>query len=281
MKFLTDEEKQQVQNLINARTKLLTEKSAKQDEEIKTLSSTIITLTNTLEARENEIENLSEKLSHLQEELDRANEQNQKLTALIQSEQPLSQPAKIPEAPQKPNYLLSLLRQHFGLSSFRPGQEEIIDALLSGRDVFCSMPENYGKSICYRLPALLMPGVTLAVTPDDPPDSLITPHSEILTPSLTPSKRREILRKVRNGTAKILYATIQQLSESDSLSALKKAEISMTAIISRWGNPQSLEKWPELLSSVSNGKITAGVFADSTSPALRQELLRLSDLIHR
>ena len=275
---MTDEEKQQVQNLINARTKLLTEKSAKQDEEIKTLSSTIITLTNTLEARENEIENLSEKLSHLQEELDRANEQNQKLTALIQSEQPLSQPAKIPEAPQKPNYLLSLLRQHFGFGSFRPGQEEIIDALLSGRDVFCSMPENYGKSICYRLPALLMPGVTLAVTPDDPPDSLITPHSEILTPSLTPSKRREILRKVRNGTAKILYATIQQLSESDSLSALKKAEISMTAIISRWGNPLSLEKWSELLSSVSNGKITAGVFADSTSPALRQELLRLSDL---
>ena len=279
MNFLTDEEKQQVQNLINARTKLLTEKSARQDEEIKTLSSTIITLTNTLESRETEIESLRENLSHLQEELSRANEQNQKLAALVQSEQPqTSQPAKTPESPQKPNYLLSLLRQHFGLSAFRPGQEEIIDALLSGRDVFCSMPANYGKSICYRLPALLMPGVTLAVTPDDPPDSLITPHSEILTASLTPSKRRDILRRVRNGTCKILYATVQQLSESDSLSALKKAEISMTVIISRWGIPHSLETWPSLISSITKGKITAGIFADSTSPALRQELMRLADL---
>ena len=276
---MTDEEKQQVQNLINARTKLLTEKSARQDEEIKTLSSTIITLTNTLESRETEIESLRENLSHLQEELSRANEQNQKLAALVQSEQPqTSQPAKTPESPQKPNYLLSLLRQHFGLSAFRPGQEEIIDALLSGRDVFCSMPANYGKSICYRLPALLMPGVTLAVTPDDPPDSLIIPHSEILTASITPSKRREILRRVRNGTCKILYATVQQLSESDSLSALKKAEISMTAIISRWGIPHSLETWPSLISSITKGKITAGIFADSTSPALRQELMRLADL---
>lgn len=279
MKFLTDEEKQQVQNLISVRTKLLTEKSARQDEEIKTLSSTIITLTNTLESRETEIESLRENLSHLQEELSRANEQNQKLAALVQSEQPqTSQPAKTPESPQKPNYLLSLLRQHFGLSAFRPGQEEIIDALLSGRDVFCSMPANYGKSICYRLPALLMPGVTLAVTPDDPPDSLITPHSEILTASITPSKRRDILRRVRNGTCKILYATVQQLSESDSLSALKKAEISMTAIISRWGIPHSLETWPSLISSITKGKITAGIFADSTSPALRQELMRLADL---
>lgn len=279
MKFLTDEEKQQVQNLISVRTKLLTEKSARQDEEIKTLSSTIITLTNTLESRETEIESLRENLSHLQEELSRANEQNQKLAALVQSEQPqTSQPAKTPESPQKPNYLLSLLRQHFGLSSFRPGQEEIIDALLSGRDVFCSMPQNYGKSICYRLPALLMPGVTLAVTPDEPDESLITPHSEILTASITPAKRREILRKVRNGTCKILYSTVQQLTESDSLSALKNSEISMTAIISRWGIPHSLETWPGLISSITRGRITAGIFADSTSPALRQELTRLADL---
>ena len=283
---MTDEEKQQVQNLISIRTKLLTEKSAQQDEEIKNLSANIIAMTRALESRELEIESLNEKLSeadekilHLQDELSRANEQNQKLNALIQSEQPKTlQPEKIKESQPKPNYLLSLLRQHFGFSAFRPGQEEIIDALLSGRDVFCSMPENYGKSVCYRLPALLMPGVTLAVTPYEPDESLITPHSEILAESLSASKRREILRKVRNGTCKILYATIQQLSEADSLSALRKAEISMTAIISRWDIPGRLEKWQELISSVTKGRITAGIFADSTSPALRQELMRLADL---
>ena len=272
---MTDEEKQQVQNLINARTKLLTEKTARQDEEIKSLSATIISLSNTLESRENEIESLNEKLSQVQEELSRSQEQNRKLAALVQSDQ--TKP-ELPEITPKPSYLLSLLRQHFGFDNFKAGQEEIIDALLSGRDVFCSMPENYGKSICYRLPALLMPGVTLAVTPNEPDNSLITPHSEILTASLTPSKRREILRKVKNGTCKILYSTVQQLSEADTLSALKNSEISMTAVISRWGIPHSLENFPQLISSITPRKITAGIFADTTSPALRQELLKLADL---
>ncbi|MBQ3447302.1 MAG: hypothetical protein IJG37_06650, partial [Synergistaceae bacterium] len=272
---MTDEEKQQVQNLITARTKLLTEKSARQDEEIRSLSATIISLSNTLESRENEIESLSEKLSQVQEELSRSQEQNRKLAALVQSDQ---KKPELPVIPQKPSYLLSLLRQHFGFDNFRPGQEEIIDAILSGRDVFCSMPENYGKSVCYRLPALLMPGVTLAVTPDEPEASLITPHSEILTASLTPSKKREILRKVRNGTCKILYATVQQLSEADTLSALRKSEISMAAIISHWGTPHSLEAWPDTVSSIASRRITAGVFADTTSPALRQELHKLAGL---
>lgn len=273
---MTDEEKQQVQNLISARTKLLTEKTARQDDEIKTLSAHLISLHSTLESREAEIESLNEKLSQAQEELSRAKEQNRQLAALIQSEQ--TKPGKSQPIPAKPNYLLSLLRQHFGYDNFRPGQEEIIDALLSGRDVFCSMPENYGRSICYRLPALLMPGVTLAVTPDDPPYSLADSHSEILSPSLTPAKRREILRKVRNGTCKILYSTVQQLSESDSLSALKKSEISMAAIISRWGTPHGLASWPDIVSSITSRKITAGIFADTTSPALRQELLKLAGL---
>lgn len=266
---MTNDEKQQVQNLISARTKLLSEKIARQDEDIKSLSATIITLSNTLESRDLEIDGLKSQLSESQE-------QNRKLLALVQSSPQAPQPVA-PE-PEKPNYLLSLLRQHFGYDSFRPGQEEIVDALLSGRDVFCSMPANYGKSVCYRLPALLMPGLTLAVTPDDPEESLADSHSEILTASLTPSKRREILRKVRNGTCKILYAPMTQLTESDTLTALKNSELSMAAILSRWETPNIPANWTALAGKISPRRITAGVFADTTSPALRNDLTRAADL---
>ena len=57
------------------------------------------------------------------------------------------------------------LKQYFGHSAFRPGQEELVDALLGGRDVLGVMPTGAGKSMCYQIPALLLPGVTLVVSP--------------------------------------------------------------------------------------------------------------------
>ncbi|MBR1437244.1 MAG: hypothetical protein IJ587_01785, partial [Synergistaceae bacterium] len=141
---MTSEEKQQVQNLINARTKLLTEKAARQEEQIKSLSATIITLSNELDNRTIEIDELKSQLEQAKEDLSQSQEQNRQLLTLVQSEKTGEIKQTVPPEPsQKPNYLLSLLRQHFGFTSFRAGQEEIIDALLSGRDVFCSMPNHY------------------------------------------------------------------------------------------------------------------------------------------
>ena len=57
------------------------------------------------------------------------------------------------------------LRDRFGLEEFRPGQREVIEQVLGGRDVLCVMPTGGGKSLCYQLPALLLPGVTLVVSP--------------------------------------------------------------------------------------------------------------------
>ena len=269
---MTSEEKQQVQNLINARTKLLTEKAARQEEEIKYLTSTIMTLSAEVEKRDIEIDGLKTKLSAAQE-------QSQKLLALVQNDTPKPPEPSTPQQKQqeKPNYLLSLLRQHFGFDSFREGQEEIIDALLSGRDVFCSMPSGYGLSVCYRLPAMLMPGLTLAVTPEEPHD-VNAQHCEILTASLTSSKRREILRKVKNGTCKILYSTMKELEQDDTLNTLTRTEISMTAILNRFGISHSLEDWKSFSESLSKKRIITGIFADETSPSLRQDLMRLSGL---
>lgn len=58
-----------------------------------------------------------------------------------------------------------ILRQLYGYDSFRPGQEELIEAVLGGRDVFGIMPTGAGKSVCYQVPALLLPGITLVVSP--------------------------------------------------------------------------------------------------------------------
>ena len=60
---------------------------------------------------------------------------------------------------------LSVLRQYFGFSSFRGGQEELVDSLLGGRDVLGVMPTGAGKSVCYQVPALMLDGVTLVVSP--------------------------------------------------------------------------------------------------------------------
>ena len=58
-----------------------------------------------------------------------------------------------------------LLYRIFGYTSFRPGQDKLIDAVLSGKDVFGIMPTGGGKSICYQIPALLLPGITLVISP--------------------------------------------------------------------------------------------------------------------
>ena len=59
----------------------------------------------------------------------------------------------------------SALRQYFGHDSFRPGQERLVDGILAGRDVLGIMPTGGGKSICYQVPALLLPGLTLVISP--------------------------------------------------------------------------------------------------------------------
>ena len=59
----------------------------------------------------------------------------------------------------------SVLKKVFGYDGFRPGQAEIVDAALAGRDVLAVMPTGAGKSVCYQVPALLLPGVTLVVSP--------------------------------------------------------------------------------------------------------------------
>jgi ATP-dependent DNA helicase RecQ len=110
--------------------------------------------------------------------------------------------------------MLDLLRREFGLSHFRPGQEEVIRSVLSGRDTLAVMPTGGGKSLTYQLPSLLLPGLTVVVSPlialiRDQFEKLRAQGIETLRldSSLTPSQREEALELVEDGEHKIVLIT--------------------------------------------------------------------------
>lgn len=141
----------------------------------------------------------------------------------------------------------SLLKQYFGHTEFRPGQEALIDALMSGRDVLGVMPTGAGKSMCYQLPALLMPGVTLVVSPlislmKDQVSSLSQAGiaSAYINSTLTTAQYREVFRRAQAGAYKIIYIAPERLTTSDFLRFAEATKISMVAVdeahcVSQWG----------------------------------------------
>jgi ATP-dependent DNA helicase RecQ len=144
--------------------------------------------------------------------------------------------------------LLNHLKTHFGFDQFRPLQEEIIRCVLSQRDAFVLMPTGGGKSLCFQLPALIMPGITLVISPlislmKDQVDALKADgiQSEFINSTLTPAKINEIQTKARQGKLKILYVAPERLAMSGFQLFLQELQVSLIAIdeshcISEWGH---------------------------------------------
>ena len=141
----------------------------------------------------------------------------------------------------------TLLREYFGHHSFRPGQETMIDALLDGRDAFGVMPTGAGKSMCYQIPALLLPGVTLVISPlislmKDQVMNLcqMGVPAAYLNSSLTFPQYCEALRRACRGAYKIIYVAPERLTTEGFLNFAQTASISMVAVdeahcVSQWG----------------------------------------------
>lgn len=264
---MTPEEQKQVQNVINTKTKFLNERISRQEEHIAKLSTQLDDLSSMLDDKDKELESLK---SQLAESLEKNSTLLSELEALKSKPkpEPIPEPQTLQPKPQKPSYLVSLLRQHFNIDSFRPGQEDIIDAILAGRDILCSMPQHYGMSICFRLPALLMPGLTLVISQSQPISVPDDQHSDILSSSLSPAKKRSLLRSIKNSSCKILYSSLDDLRAEDIRSAISNTEISFAAIL---GNVQDAGLF---LDSISKKRISRGIFAQSTSPLERQDMFR-------
>src|SRR5258708_14789368 len=111
------------------------------------------------------------------------------------------------------------LRERFGLEQFRPGQRAVIESVLQGRDVLCVMPTGGGKSLCYQLPAVLLPGLTLVVSPlialmKDQIDALRRRGiaAARLDSTLTAEEAAEVMQGVRAGRLKLLYVAPERVN---------------------------------------------------------------------
>lgn len=142
---------------------------------------------------------------------------------------------------------VQILKTYFGYDSFRKGQEDIIHSILSGRDVMAVMPTGAGKSICYQVPALLLPGITLVISPlislmQDQVKSLNEAgiHAAFINSSLTETQISKALSLALKGTYKIVYVAPERLESSKFTEFALNGEISMVTIdeahcISQWG----------------------------------------------
>ncbi len=141
----------------------------------------------------------------------------------------------------------AVLKEYFGHSDFRDGQGQIIDSLLSGRDVLCVMPTGAGKSLCYQIPALMCDGVTLVVSPlislmKDQVASLVQNgvSAAYINSSLSPMQYNRALYNMRYGMYRLVYVAPERLSSPEFAEACSNIKISMVAVdeahcVSQWG----------------------------------------------
>src|SRR3984893_10805729 len=180
----------------------------------------------------------------------------------------------------------AVLKSAFGYDEFRPGQEAAVSAILAGRDTLVVLPTGGGKSLCFQVPALLLPGLTVVVSPlislmKDQVDALTAKGlpAAFINSSLSSAQVSDRLARVERGEIKLLYVAPERFDYGRTAERLRKVGVSLLAIdeahcISQWGHdfrPSYLrvKKVHEELGSPTTIALTA-----TATPEVRRDIIR-------
>ena len=184
-----------------------------------------------------------------------------------------------------------ILRRFYGYKSFRPAQERVIGSILAGSDTLAIMPTGAGKSICFQVPALLMPGITLVISPlislmKDQVDALRGQgiFAACINSSLSAAEHSRALQDISTGVCKIVYVAPERLDAGGFSAALSRVEVSMVAVdeahcLSQWGHdfrPSYLSIAPFIRSLPRRPLV--GAFTATATPEVREDIVRLLGL---
>ena len=186
---------------------------------------------------------------------------------------------------------VELLQRVFGYSSFRSGQEKLIDGVLSGQDVFGIMPTGGGKSMCYQLPALMLPGITLVISPlislmRDQVMALKAAGvpAAFLNSTLTGAQMQAAYRNLLAGRYKIVYVAPERLDYPGFGAVVEKLNISFVAVdeahcISQWGQDfrPSYLRIVQFIDSLPKRPVV-GAFTATATRSVQEDVERILEL---
>ena len=188
---------------------------------------------------------------------------------------------------------LAVLRKSYGYKTFRPAQEKIIQSLLAGRDTVAIMPTGAGKSICFQIPAMLLPGITLVISPlislmKDQVDALTAQGmpATFINSSLSAGEAGDRLNAIAAGRYKLVYVAPERLDTGYFQSVLAHIQVSMVAVdeahcLSQWGHdfrPSYRQIAPFIASLPVKPLISA--FTATATPTVRDDIAVLLRLQH-
>ncbi len=186
---------------------------------------------------------------------------------------------------------LEILRRVYGYDAFRPGQEDLIDGILQGKDVLGIMPTGGGKSMCYQLPGLMLPGLTVVVSPlislmRDQVQALTAAGipAAYLNSTLTAAQARQVYRNLYEGRYKILYVAPERLDGEGFLGLAEKLHISFIAVdeahcISQWGQDfrPSYLRIVQFIESLPRRPVV-GAYTATATKQVREDIIRILKL---
>lgn len=186
---------------------------------------------------------------------------------------------------------VELLKNYWGYSEFRGAQEKVIDNIIDGKDVLCVMPTGAGKSVCYQLPALMLKGVTIVISPlislmIDQVKALVNMgiKAAYINSTLTAKQQSLAIDRAVNGAYKIIYVAPEKLLTPNFINLCKAMDVSMVAIdeahcISQWGQDfrPDYVRIVEFIQKLNNRPVISAFTATATAE-VKEDIERILSL---